>query len=147
MHVEVEVARPFPVYDTGIRPKLRDALRRVKVNVSKIFLGVFNAQVGNNAGVWKGVIGQCVDANLNVNGRILLRLSYNNVLCIMNTFFQHRDLHKYTWCRNSLGQRSLFDFCIVSTDLFRSSLDVRVKGVKNYQPIITWCCLTYVLKN
>jgi len=25
--------------------------------------------------------------------------------------FQHRHVHRYTWCRDSLGQRSLIDFC------------------------------------
>jgi len=48
-------------------------------------------------------------------------------LCIMNTFFQHRDVHKYTWYRDSFGQQSLIDSHIVSADLFRSVLDVRVK--------------------
>ena len=45
----------------------------------------------------------------------------------MNTFFQHKDVHKYTWYRPSMGQKSLIDFCIVSTDLFSNVLDVRVK--------------------
>jgi len=45
----------------------------------------------------------------------------------MNTFFQHRDVHKCTWCRDSLGQQSLIDICIVSADLYRSVLGVRVK--------------------
>ena len=44
----------------------------------------------------------------------------------MNTFFQHRDVHKYTWYRPSLRQKSLIDFCIVSADLFSDVLDVRV---------------------
>ena len=45
----------------------------------------------------------------------------------MNTFFQHRDVHKYTRCRDSLGQQSLTDFCIVSANWCRSLMDVRVK--------------------
>jgi len=59
-------------------------------------------------------------------GRLLLPVCCNNA-CIMNTFFQHRDVHTYTWSRESLGQRSLVDFYIVSADLFHSVLDVRVK--------------------
>jgi len=46
--------------------------------------------------------------------------------CIMNTFFQHRDILKYTWCRGSLGHWPLIGFHKVPADLFRS-LDVRVK--------------------
>ena len=50
-----------------------------------------------------------------------------NGLCIMNTFFQHKRIRKYTWYRDSLGQHSLIDFCIVSADLFSTVSDVRVK--------------------
>jgi len=28
-------------------------------------------------------------------------------------------MHMYTWCSDSLGQRTLIDFCIVSVQLFR----------------------------
>ena len=45
----------------------------------------------------------------------------------MNTFFQHREVHKYTWYRPSMDQKSLIDFCIVSSDLFSNVLDLRVK--------------------
>ena len=45
----------------------------------------------------------------------------------MNTFFQPREVHKYTWYRLSMDQKSLMDFCIVSSDLFSDVLDVRVK--------------------
>ena len=73
------------------------------------------------------MIGRHGDASLNENGRYLLQLSCSNGLCVVNTFFQHRDVHKYTWYRPSLGQKSLIDFCIVSADLFSDVLDVRVK--------------------
>ena len=45
----------------------------------------------------------------------------------MNTFFQQREVHKYTWYRPSMDQKSLIDFFIVSSDLFSDVLDVRVK--------------------
>jgi len=74
------------------------------------------------------VIGRHGDADVNDNGRLLLQLCCNNTLFIMNTFFfERRDVHKYIWCRDSLGQRSPIDFCIVSADLFRSVLEIRVK--------------------
>ena len=75
----------------------------------------------------EGVVGWHGDGDLNDNRIIQLQLCCNNTLCIMNTFFEHRDVHKYTWCRDSFGQRSLIDSCTVSADLFRSVLDVRVK--------------------
>ena len=44
-----------------------------------------------------------------------------NELCIMNTFFQQKRICKYTWCRNSWGQRSLIDFCFVLADLHQGN--------------------------
>jgi len=40
----------------------------------------------------KGVIGWHGGADVNDNGRLLLQLRCNNTLCIINTFFQHRDV-------------------------------------------------------
>jgi len=48
------------------------ALQSVKINESTILLGDFNAHVGNYAGVWKGVMAQHGNANLNDNGKFLL---------------------------------------------------------------------------
>ena len=48
-------------------------------------------------------------------------------LCIMNTFFRHKGIHKYTWYRDSVGQRSINDLCIASANLFSSVVDLRVK--------------------
>ncbi|CAF3498112.1 unnamed protein product, partial [Rotaria sp. Silwood2] len=47
----------------------------------------------------------------------------------MNTFFQHKDIHKYTWYKtgNSIARQSLIDFIIVSDNLHRAVMDVRVK--------------------
>ena len=83
--------------------------------------------MGIDNATWKGVIGQHGDPDINKNGRCLLQFCATNGLCIMNTFFQHKRIHKYIWYRDSLGQRSLIDFCIVSADLFSTVSDVRVK--------------------
>ena len=45
----------------------------------------------------------------------------------MNTFLQGGEVYKYAWYRPSMDQKSLIDFCIVSSDLFSDVLDVRVK--------------------
>ena len=100
----------------------------VKTNESTIRLGDFNAHVGYDSRAWWGVIGWHGDVDVNDNGRVLLQPCCNNALWIMNTLFQHGDVRKYTWCRGSLGQRSLIDCYMVSGDLLRSVLDVRVKS-------------------
>ena len=41
--------------------------------------------------------------------------------------FFDKKIHKYTWYIYLVGQRSIIDFCIVSSELFPSVFDVRVK--------------------
>ena len=103
---------------------VNDALR---ITEYTILLRDFNAHIGTGSETRKGVIGRCVDPTFNENGRYLLHLSCSNWLCIMNTFFQHRDVHKYIWYKPNMAQKSLIDFCIVSPDLFLEVLDVRLK--------------------
>jgi len=56
-----------------------------------------------NTGVWyNGVIGQHSDADVNGNRILQLQLCCNNALFVMNTFFQHSDLH---------GQTRVWDLC------------------------------------
>ena len=45
----------------------------------------------------------------------------------MNTFFQHREVHKYAWYLLSMDKKSLIYFCIVSSDLFFAVLEVQGK--------------------
>ena len=123
------------VYAPNIKSQYEAFLEEVEVALAKatsseslVLLGDFNAHVGIDNATWKGVIGQHGDpADINKNGRCLLQFCATNGLCIMNTFFQHKRIHKYTWYRDSLGQRSLIDFCIVSADLFSTVSDVRVE--------------------
>ena len=87
----------------------------------------FNAHVGTDTDTWNGVIRKHGVNGLNENARYLLQLVCGNGLRIMNSFFQHREVHKYTWYRPSRNQKSLINFCIVSSDLFSDVQDVRVK--------------------
>ena len=75
---------------------VNDALLRVSFTGSTVLMGDFNAHVGTDTDTWKGVIGKHGITGLNENGRYLLQLCCSNGLRIMNTFFQHREVHKYT---------------------------------------------------
>jgi len=45
----------------------------------------------------------------------------------MDIFFHNRKRLRFPLCKDSLGQRSHIDLCIVSADLFQSVLDISVK--------------------
>ena len=62
-----------------------------------------NAEVGTDTDTWKGVIGQHGVAGMK-NGRYLWQLCCSNGLRIMNTFFPHTEVRKYTCCRRSMDQ-------------------------------------------
>ena len=110
------------------------ALEKVPNTESFILMGDFNAHVGNDIQTWGSVIGRNGDAHQNANGEKVLDFCCANGLSIMNTFFQHKDIHKYTWYRDSLGQRSMIDFFIVSSDLKVNELDVCVKRGAELSP-------------
>ena len=71
---------------------VNDAFQRVRSTEFKIFLVDFNAHIGTDCETWKGVIGRHGDPAFNENGRYLLELCCSNGICIMNTFFQHRNV-------------------------------------------------------
>ena len=106
---------------------VNDAFLRVSPTESTVLIGDFNAHVGTDTDTWKGVIGKHGVTGLNENGKYLLQLCCSNGLRILNTFFQYIEVYKYTLCRPSMDQKSLIDFCIVSSDLFSDVLDVRMK--------------------
>ena len=119
---------------------------------SLVLLGDFNAHVGINNATWKGAIGQHGDPEINNNERCLLQFCATNGLGIINIFFQHKRIHKYTWYRDSLGQHSLIDFCIISADLFSTVSDDRVKrgaelSTDHHQVVCTLKALKPLKKN
>ena len=87
-------------------------MRRGKNNESTILLEDFNAHVRNDAGVRKGVISQRGDTTVNGNRRQLWQRAVRNEHSL-----QHWHFRKYIWCRESMDQRSLIDFCMVTAYL------------------------------
>ena len=79
-----------------------------------------------------GVAGRFGEATLNGSGRKLLDFCADNGLIITNTFFQQRDIHKFTWHRGSdsrtgnVCQQSLIDYVVLSMDLWVLVTDTRV---------------------
>ena len=69
----------------------------------------------------------------NDNGRRVVEVCAERGLCVSNTYFKHRSLHKYT--RVARGQdgveiKSMIDLVLVKRDMLRYMQDVRaVRGM------------------
>jgi len=103
------------------------ALPRVKTNesaiISKYFKTVYT--FGNDTGLWKGVVGQRDDTDVNDNGKLLLQLCCNNALCIVNS----EHLPTQMFVQVHLVQRFvrwLTGLCLISAELIQSVLDFHV---------------------
>ena len=92
----------------GIYEQLQTTLREVHMQDKLIGMGDLNARVGRNVGVWGDVIGK------------------ENELVVANTWFQRKDIHKFTWKCRVKNQRSIIDYILVRKDMKRQLRDVKV---------------------
>ena len=62
-----------------------------------LILGDFNARVGRDFELRRGVLGRHGTGNCNDNGRLLLEFCSEHQLVVTNTLFQEKDKFKTTW--------------------------------------------------
>ena len=85
--------------------KLQSVVDKTPRGEKLVILGDLNARVGNNNDGWKEVLGTHGDVTRNGNGKRLLEFCMAND--IMNSWFQHKEIHKYTWKNESQQRRSI----------------------------------------
>ena len=91
-----------------------------------IILGDFNARVGNKRGEWREVIGGCGEETCNDNGKRLLEFCATNGLIISNTWYQHKEIHQFTWECRGRGLKSILDYFLVRREDRRRVKDTKV---------------------
>ena len=112
---------------------LQIAVENLKPKQEIMILGDLNARVGNNAETSFGVIGKEGEATTSPNGERLIDFCIKNNMKIANTFFPHKDIHKYTRVNEDRSERSIIDYIIVSSSLLYSTMDVRVnRGAETF---------------
>lgn len=101
---------------------LQKHLDTVNKNDQLILGGDLNARIGQSP--VKDIIGNNGEQTLNENGKSLRNFAVFNHLKVTNSFFRHRDIHRYTW--TSRGQKSIIDYILVNKRLSSQVLDTRV---------------------
>ena len=81
-----------------------------------------NARVGNNRVA--NIVGTNGEATLNSNGRKLIDFCTFNNLKIINTFFKHKEIHKFTW--EARGHKSIIEYFITNMKISKVIQVIRV---------------------
>ena len=92
---------PTLVADTEIKDQfyhqLDDKVNEIPSSDTLFLLGDFNARVGAEVTLWPLVLGKHGIGNTNDNGQRLLQFCSYHHLCITNTLFKNKDMHKASW--------------------------------------------------
>ena len=95
--------------------------------------------VGNNDKMWSGVIGKHGEEVENDSGGRLLSFSAENEMKVMNTQYEHKRIHKFTWKCPGRGLKSIIDYFLVRGDLSKEVHDVRVIWEQTLAVTTIWC--------
>ena len=96
-----------------------DDLQRVLDGISAddvlLIMGDQNARVGaeDDGGAWDGVCGRHGVGRRNESGEALLSWCALNGLVVMNTMFEKKKIHKYTWQHPRSKQQHCIDYVIM----------------------------------
>lgn len=104
--------------------QLHQEIGKIGTSRELIILGDFNSRVGRKKG--NHVVGEFGESTENDNGKRLISVCEQNQLKILNGFFQHRDIHKFTWTQNTKNLKSIIDYVITRQNSRLIYEDVRV---------------------
>lgn len=111
-----------------IKDQFYDKLIQVVSNIKKdkeiVILGDLNARTGteNNS----TIVGKYGEPVINNNGMRLRDMCEATSMKIMNGFFPHKDIHKFTWEQATKNLRSIIDYIIQKQHSRLNITDVRV---------------------
>ncbi|XP_044745272.1 uncharacterized protein LOC123307119 [Coccinella septempunctata] len=98
-------------YKESFFETLNDVIGRIGDSREIIMMGDFNSRTGRSPD--SDIIGPYGEEQVNDNGNRLIQLCETNNSKITNGFFQHRNIHRYTWVQPTRGLKSIIDYFIV----------------------------------
>lgn len=101
-----------------------EVLSSIGNNAEIILLGDFNGRTGYK--INDLVVGKYGEEIINDNGNRLIGICESLSLRILNGFFPHKDIHKYTWNQPTKKLKSVIDYIILRQNTSIKVYDVRV---------------------
>lgn len=103
--------------------KLSREISKIGTAREVIVAGDMNARTGKK--INNKTVGQFGEDTINDNGYRLIALSEHNQLKILNGFFEHPLIHKYTWTQHTKKLRSIIDYILIRQRTKLITEDVR----------------------
>ena len=91
-----------------------------------LVMGDFNARVGVEDCTSSTVVGKYGEMHKNNNGCRMIQYCHHNNLCITNTLFKHKDIHKFTREYQSRNEKSIIDYILIENPYKKIVKDSRV---------------------
>ena len=107
--------------------ELNECVKNLQKSGKVVLLGDMNAKVGSVE--IERIVGKWGVDGVNENGEHLVGLCAERRMFLANTFFQHKQIHRFTWCRaegSSREQKSLIDYVVLDESMRRWVQDARV---------------------
>ena len=98
--------------------ELQQRMDKISKNENISLSGDFNGRIGNQP--IPECIGTCGEQVMNNNGAALRDIRAFNKLNITNSFYRHKDIHKFTW--EARGTKSIIDYIIIN-DRLKSNIE------------------------
>jgi hypothetical protein len=102
--------------------QLQDVIDKFNKNDKVIISGDLNARIGTET--TNDLIGPHGEVELNDGGEYLWEFCAYNKLRITNSFFRHKDIHKFTWAER--GSKSIIYYVIANKKIWPYITDTRV---------------------
>lgn len=111
------------IKDTFYR-KLTEVLNDIPPRKELILMGDLNARVGRTEN--NEIIGRYGEDIRNESGQRLIDLCETQDLKILNGYFPHKEIHKFTWTQTNRNLKSIIDYVIQRQNSKLKAQDVRV---------------------